>query len=196
MRWYSLYGTNSVGGIGSCIGGGLRNCFSAEFKWTLGHVPVQWLQWRLPCNKYFGYAGGWGHLLNGENWRINSGGTVFRIGPTGKQTVLYDFCEQANGADGADPEGNLFVPQWTCTVWHHCWRRHEWRGCCISADSPGPTVRVEPVVRQGVGFVSCAVGAECFWHDRTVQPACTSPRKPTTSREQFAIIGKTGTGRK
>jgi uncharacterized repeat protein (TIGR03803 family) len=37
----------------------------------------------------------------------NSGGTVFKITPTGQLRVLYSFCSQANCADGVQPGGNL-----------------------------------------------------------------------------------------
>jgi uncharacterized repeat protein (TIGR03803 family) len=38
----------------------------------------------------------------------NGGGAVFSLKPkTGKETVLYSFCSQANCTDGAQPEGGL-----------------------------------------------------------------------------------------
>jgi uncharacterized repeat protein (TIGR03803 family) len=34
-------------------------------------------------------------------------GTVYTLGKTGKETVLYSFCSKSNCADGADPEGGV-----------------------------------------------------------------------------------------
>jgi len=36
------------------------------------------------------------------------GGTVFKLTPEGKETVLYGFCKQNNCADGTWPEGLIF----------------------------------------------------------------------------------------
>ena len=36
-------------------------------------------------------------------------GTVFKIGPTGKETVLYSFCAKAYCADGAGPEAGVVL---------------------------------------------------------------------------------------
>ncbi len=38
---------------------------------------------------------------------VRSGGTLFRITPSGTLTTLYSFCSQTNCADGSDPEGAL-----------------------------------------------------------------------------------------
>jgi uncharacterized repeat protein (TIGR03803 family) len=53
----------------------------------------------------------------GTTWQdgANSGGTVYKITPAGKFTVVYNFCSQANCADGTEPstlvegsDGNLY----------------------------------------------------------------------------------------
>jgi uncharacterized repeat protein (TIGR03803 family) len=36
-------------------------------------------------------------------------GTVFKVAPDGTETVLYDFCAQANCTDGAKPTSNLIM---------------------------------------------------------------------------------------
>jgi uncharacterized repeat protein (TIGR03803 family) len=38
-----------------------------------------------------------------------TGGTVFRITPTGTLTTIYDFCTQSNCTDGTQPMGTLVV---------------------------------------------------------------------------------------
>ena len=103
----NLYGANSVGGTGSCIGGGCGTVFRLSlngrsgtflFNGFNGGYPVTNLLATQEAGVIYGTA---------EIGGANSGGNVFRIGPTGKQTVLYDFCKQANCADGVGPEGNL-----------------------------------------------------------------------------------------
>ncbi|MGA9510176.1 MAG: choice-of-anchor tandem repeat GloVer-containing protein [Candidatus Sulfotelmatobacter sp.] len=42
-----------------------------------------------------------------SNGGVNSGGTIFRISPTGKLTTLYNFCSQPDCADGVLPETSL-----------------------------------------------------------------------------------------
>ena len=36
------------------------------------------------------------------------GGTVFKLTPAGKETILYNFCAQSNCSDGASPGGLVF----------------------------------------------------------------------------------------
>jgi uncharacterized repeat protein (TIGR03803 family) len=49
-----------------------------------------------------------GNLYGTTSWDgTNLGGTVFRISPTGNLTVLYNFCAQAECADGAQPYSGL-----------------------------------------------------------------------------------------
>jgi len=47
--------------------------------------------------------------LEGNLYGTTSGvaGTVFKLTPSGKKTVLYTFCSVANCADGASPNGGL-----------------------------------------------------------------------------------------
>jgi uncharacterized repeat protein (TIGR03803 family) len=46
------------------------------------------------------YGTTWGCGANGY-------GTVFKVNPSGALTILYNFCSQANCADGAFPDGSL-----------------------------------------------------------------------------------------
>ncbi|HEY3777277.1 MAG TPA: choice-of-anchor tandem repeat GloVer-containing protein [Rhizomicrobium sp.] len=39
----------------------------------------------------------------------NDGGTVFRLTPDGKETVLYSFCRRSGCADGAGPGGGIVM---------------------------------------------------------------------------------------
>ena len=44
-----------------------------------------------------------------SNGGANNAGTVFKMTPTGALTTLYDFCSQANCADGAYPQSGLVM---------------------------------------------------------------------------------------
>lgn len=99
----NLYTTTSMGGVGdfgsvfrlSANGGGSRTLL---FKGNNGAMPVTGV---LPDSRN---GSVYGTTLNGGT---NSGGTVFKVGPSGKQAVLYNFCEDTNCADGGGPEGSL-----------------------------------------------------------------------------------------
>ncbi|HTT84224.1 MAG TPA: choice-of-anchor tandem repeat GloVer-containing protein [Rhizomicrobium sp.] len=48
--------------------------------------------------------------IGGANGSCSNGcGTVFKLAPDGTETVLYNFCQQQNCADGADPSAALIA---------------------------------------------------------------------------------------
>jgi len=53
-----------------------------------------------------------GNLYGITSWGgAHGNGVVFKLTPTGKETVLYSFCAQANCADGSTPVAGLVLDQ-------------------------------------------------------------------------------------
>jgi uncharacterized repeat protein (TIGR03803 family) len=103
----NLYGTTPGGGSHCPVGGGCGVAFkiSAQGQYSVLH-------------KFFGTGGSLpnaGVILDGKGnlygpalrGGANKNGVVFKLTPTGKETVLYSFCAQTKCADGADPAGGL-----------------------------------------------------------------------------------------
>jgi uncharacterized repeat protein (TIGR03803 family) len=109
----NLYGTTAAGGkiLGSCLGPGCGTIFeiTPAGKLTVLHsfcslphcvdgaVPVAGLVLGSDGN-FYGAASKGGQFLRG---------TVFKITPEGKFTLLYGFCSQKNCPDGSYPITNL-----------------------------------------------------------------------------------------
>ena len=51
-------------------------------------------------------------------------GTIFNINPSGNLTTLYNFCSQANCADGPIPESALLQAS-DRVLWYNDARRHK-----------------------------------------------------------------------
>src|ERR1700719_1838475 len=112
----NLYGTNAAGGY---LGGGCDSFFAGcgtvfessadgkfrivhTFKYSDGAIP--------PFGSLIQDASGnlYGTTLDGgNNGKCESGcGVVFKLGPRGKVTTLYNFT---NGSDGADPTRGVIM---------------------------------------------------------------------------------------
>jgi uncharacterized repeat protein (TIGR03803 family) len=73
--------------------------FCSNFSCTDGADPAGGLVQGTDGNFYGTTSEG------GTNGSGTLGGTIFMITPQGNLTTLYNFCSQANCADGTDPEG-------------------------------------------------------------------------------------------
>ena len=111
-----LYGTTAAGGIANCIGAAGPGCgtlfkvslsgqfaslyaFCAQGSCVDGYLPNAPLVQAADGNLYgTTFAGG-----------FNSSGVVFRMSPGGSVTTVYNFCSQANCADGSSPQSGLIV---------------------------------------------------------------------------------------
>jgi uncharacterized repeat protein (TIGR03803 family) len=106
----NLYGTTAYGGSGTCVnlynpGCGTIFKINPKSGFTVLHS--------------FSGTDGWspyGGLIQGTDGSFygtttqggtNNGGTIFRITSAGEFATLYDFCSQANCADGEGPEDAL-----------------------------------------------------------------------------------------
>jgi uncharacterized repeat protein (TIGR03803 family) len=103
----NLYGTAPIGGSTECTQGcgalfqitpaGIytaMHLFCSEAECADGANPFAGL---IQGNLYGTTAGGGAH----------GGGTIFKITLAGKVTTLYNFCAQANCADGSSPQAAL-----------------------------------------------------------------------------------------
>jgi uncharacterized repeat protein (TIGR03803 family) len=108
----NLYGTTSGGGAGCSGGNGCGTVFkvTAGGKETVlysfmggtdGSIPLAGLVMDAQGNLY-GTTGAGGSGCSLSGWC----GTVFKVTPTGDETILYRFT---GGADGALPEGALIL---------------------------------------------------------------------------------------
>ncbi|MGD0191210.1 MAG: choice-of-anchor tandem repeat GloVer-containing protein [Rhizomicrobium sp.] len=118
----NLYGTTYFGGIGGDCGhvgwcGGTVFKLSPDGTETVLHTfcgqpPVsanpQCRDGYYPNGGVILDAGGniYGTTESGGNGTFASG-TVFKIAPDGKETLLYSFCPTETCTDGADPAGGL-----------------------------------------------------------------------------------------
>ncbi len=106
----NLYGTTEYGGRENLNYGAVfklapngtetvLHSFCARANCADGESPVAGLIMDSSGNLYgtTPYGGGYGY------------GAVFRVAPTGRETVLYSFCEQANCADGDTPVAGLIM---------------------------------------------------------------------------------------
>jgi uncharacterized repeat protein (TIGR03803 family) len=107
----NLYGTAQHGGP---YGGGVVFKLTPEGKETVLH---SFCQQGYPCpdgaapqaGLVFDQKGNlYGTTLYGG---VYGGGTVFKLTPQGKQTVLYSFCAQNNCPDGESPSAALIFDQ-------------------------------------------------------------------------------------
>jgi uncharacterized repeat protein (TIGR03803 family) len=111
----NLYGTTVEGGASSsCNGYGcgvvfkltpqgketVLYTFCSDHNCTDGAGPYAGLVFDQKGNLYGTTAGGGAH-----------GGTVFKLTPKGKETVLHSFCAQINCSDGAFPNAGLVFDQ-------------------------------------------------------------------------------------
>jgi uncharacterized repeat protein (TIGR03803 family) len=100
----NLYGTTAGGGpdgLGAVYkvnAAGKETVLYAFKGGTDGAEPTAALIWDAAGKNLYGTTLGGGAAGDG---------TVFEIGKTGSETVLYAFCAQAACADGAGPNGNL-----------------------------------------------------------------------------------------
>lgn len=93
-------GANNLGTVFSLTTGGLLTTlysFCAQPNCTDGQSPVAGLLQATDGNFY-------GTTQSGG---ANGAGVVFKITPAGAYTDLYDFCAQANCADGSNPAAGL-----------------------------------------------------------------------------------------
>ncbi len=117
----NFYGVTQDGGSGSCSGIGGPGC-GVVFKVTAGGTLTVLHTFTGPdgASPYAGLTLGadgnfygttqYGGTGNNNTCIENSGlgcGTVFKITPNGTLTTLYNFCSQANCADGYSPQGAL-----------------------------------------------------------------------------------------
>jgi len=109
----NLYGTTQEGGISPFVGGGagvvfklapngtytVRYSFCPQNGCADGSHPGAGLIIDGAGNLYgTTYQGG-----------TNNNGVVFQLAPDGTYTVLYNFCQQSNCADGANPLAGLVI---------------------------------------------------------------------------------------
>jgi uncharacterized repeat protein (TIGR03803 family) len=110
----NFYGTTESGGIAKCESNSVVGC-GVVFK--LDPSGVETVLYRF-CSRAYCADGanptaslirGRGGYMYGttEAGGANGGGTVFKVGPRGAETVLYSFCAKSRCADGAAPEANL-----------------------------------------------------------------------------------------
>jgi uncharacterized repeat protein (TIGR03803 family) len=96
-----LYGTTTAGGK---FGYGTVFRLSTNNKETVLYAfcPIDCADGASPYGGLIVDKSGnlYGTTTNGGG---HGGGTVFRLAPDGSESVLYDFCSQANCADGANP---------------------------------------------------------------------------------------------
>jgi uncharacterized repeat protein (TIGR03803 family) len=105
-----LYGTTAYGGGSSACAGGCGTVFAVTTGGVerVVHAFKGGLDGAHPMRGLVELNGSlYGTTLNGGSGRCNEGcGTLFRIGPTGEETVVYRF--QA-GRDGANPESAMIA---------------------------------------------------------------------------------------
>ena len=109
----NFYGSASEGGSPTnCPANNLPGC-GTVFQIT----PSGTL---MTVHSFKGYDGAfpgiYGALIEGADGNLYGtagqggsaeGGTIFKIGPGGKFTTLYNFCSQMNCADGSNPAGSM-----------------------------------------------------------------------------------------
>jgi uncharacterized repeat protein (TIGR03803 family) len=102
----NIYGTTWGGGIGQHghrIGDGVVYQLTAlgkENALRFGGADGM----NSASNVVFGDGGGYGTTFYGG---ANDEGTVFRVAPSGAETVLHSFCSEANCADGYRPDAGI-----------------------------------------------------------------------------------------
>src|ERR1700719_2219108 len=104
----NLYGTTNVGGNGPCYNGSAHGC-GTVFKVdpsgneTVLHSFVGGSDGSYPWGSVTGDSSGnlYGTTLEGGSF---GAGTVFRLDPSGQETILYSF---SGAPDGANPYGGL-----------------------------------------------------------------------------------------
>jgi uncharacterized repeat protein (TIGR03803 family) len=103
----NLFGTTEIGGTSSrCSRSGCGTVFKVTLGGMLATLPFVLSNGAVPQSglvlatdgSFYGTTEGGG---------INGQGTVFRVTPEGKLTVLYSFCALQNCADGIEPYGAL-----------------------------------------------------------------------------------------
>ena len=109
----NLYGTTQEGGISPFVGGGAGVVFKLAPN---GTYTVRYSF--CPQNGCAdGSHPGAGLIIDGAGnlygttyqGRTNNNGVVFQLAPDGTYTVLYNFCQQSNCADGANPLAGLVM---------------------------------------------------------------------------------------
>jgi uncharacterized repeat protein (TIGR03803 family) len=155
----NLYGTTEYGGGGTCFtGDGCGTVFKVDTtgKETVLHSFTGGADGAFPlAGLILDEAGNlYGTTEYGGNLACNSGvgcGTVFKMDPTGKETVLYSFTGKEDiSYRGRDPGcgGQLYgtTPQGGAFAWNRCssWIRPARRPCCTpsraeGAERTGPT---------------------------------------------------------
>lgn len=110
----NLYGTTQEGGA---YGGGtvfkltpsgeqtVLYSFCSQAYCTDGAGPVAGLIADAQGNLYGTTSGGGGNCFSSSACQ----GTVFKLDPSGAETVLYRFCAQSNCADGSNPLAGLIM---------------------------------------------------------------------------------------
>jgi uncharacterized repeat protein (TIGR03803 family) len=88
---------SAVAAAGASAQQGLQSL--ANFDQTNGADPQSAMVEGTDANLYGTTSGG----------GLNNDGVIFRIGPNGILTTLYNFCSQANCADGANPGAGLVL---------------------------------------------------------------------------------------
>ena len=109
---------------------------------------------------------------NGNFYGVASGGgkygfgTVFEVAPSGKLTVLYNFCPQPNCADGASPSGLMQAGN------------GNYYGIAQSGGAGVSSVCHEYPVGCGTVFEITPGGQETVLYDFCSQPMCTDGQSP------------------
>ncbi len=112
----SLYGTTYLGGFQNCVVAGCGTIFKTSATGKFTTLYSFCAQGGNPCADGENPAGG---LIQGPDGDFygtttygganTTGGTVFKITPSGALTTLYAFCSLANCADGSIPQGALIL---------------------------------------------------------------------------------------
>ncbi len=177
----NLYGMTQVGGGGDCVFGGAPGC-GTVFKISGKHETVLHSFMGLPDGAdspgglIIDSAGNlYGTTIIGGtvgNSDCPEGcGTVFKVDPTGNETVLYSFCPKMGCADGAAPYGGLILDEKTKTLYGTTW------GGGTSTGGGGGTV-----------FKLTETGKETVLYSFCSRPNCTDGSSPIAQ----LIIDKRG----
>jgi uncharacterized repeat protein (TIGR03803 family) len=158
----NLYGTTLYGGTGTCSNGPYAGCGTVFKLATTGEETILH-SFTGPPDGSWPYAGlirdGKGNLygttyLGGTGSCFGSGcGTVYKIDPTGKETVLFRFDD---GADGGLPLGNLLLVD----------------GALYGATAAGGT---GPCTQSGNPIVGCGTIFKLVGHKETVLHSFQGP---------------------
>jgi uncharacterized repeat protein (TIGR03803 family) len=160
----NLYGTTAAGGTGCSGGGGCGTVFKVRLS---GKQSVLYSFQGDPDGAYpdagliFDTKGSlYGTTTEGgasSECDSNGCGTVFKVTPSGKESVLYSFCGQSNCTDGANPIGGLIFGT-----------KGDLYGTTYAGGDPGP----------GTVFKLTPSGKEIVLYTFCLQAACADGEFP------------------